>query len=121
FTEVALSDAAAYLALPRQWGLTRSSGSVGGGHAGYKVYACKDGRVAVAALEPHFGAALCLAAGLSAPGRMAMFEPETHQRIARFMRRHTCAELGQLAIDKDIPLHAMPDDGALGDSTRCNT
>jgi len=48
FIEVALSEAAAYLALPRQWGLTQPSGSVGGAHAGYRVYACKDGRVAVA-------------------------------------------------------------------------
>ncbi|MCC2676539.1 MAG: hypothetical protein K0R58_3486, partial [Ramlibacter sp.] len=30
FIEVALSDAAAYLALPRRWGLTQPSGSVGG-------------------------------------------------------------------------------------------
>ncbi|HEY8050885.1 MAG TPA: CoA transferase, partial [Ramlibacter sp.] len=54
FIEVALSDAAAYLALPRTWGLTKPDGAVGGAHAGYRVYACKDGRVAVAALEPHF-------------------------------------------------------------------
>ena len=59
FIEVALSEAAAYLALPRQWGLSQPEGWVGGAHAGYRVYACKDGRVAVAALEPHFAAALC--------------------------------------------------------------
>ena len=47
---------AAYLALPRQWGLTQRTGSVGGAHAGYSVYPCKDGRVSVAALEPHFAA-----------------------------------------------------------------
>jgi hypothetical protein len=64
FIEVALADAAGYLALPRSWGLTQPSGAVGGAHAGYKVYACKDGRVAVAALEPHFAAALCAAAGV---------------------------------------------------------
>ena len=52
YQEVALSDAAAYLALPRTWGLTSPQGSVGGAHAGYRVYPCKDGRVAVAALEP---------------------------------------------------------------------
>ena len=50
FIEVALADAAGYLALPRQWGLTQPSGSVGGAHAGYRIYACHDGRVAVAAL-----------------------------------------------------------------------
>ncbi|MDH5206043.1 MAG: CoA transferase, partial [Hylemonella sp.] len=51
--EVALSDAAAWLAMPRRWGLTQPAGAVGGAHAGYLVYRCRDGRVAVAALEPH--------------------------------------------------------------------
>ncbi|MFN7196947.1 MAG: CoA transferase, partial [Hylemonella sp.] len=48
--EVALSEAAAWLALPRRWGLVQPRSAVGGGHAGYRVYACRDGRVAVAAL-----------------------------------------------------------------------
>jgi crotonobetainyl-CoA:carnitine CoA-transferase CaiB-like acyl-CoA transferase len=108
FMEVALSDAAAYLALPRTWGMTLPAGSVGGSHAGYKVYACKDGRVALAALEPHFAAALCVAAGLGVPNRKTMAEAETHQKIARFLRRQTCAELARLGAEKDIPLHVMP-------------
>src|SRR4030095_14477348 len=32
YLEVPLSDAAAYLALPRRWGLTQATGSVGGAH-----------------------------------------------------------------------------------------
>ncbi|NBO42778.1 MAG: CoA transferase, partial [Betaproteobacteria bacterium] len=64
FQEIALSDAANYLALPRTWGLTTPDGDVGGAHAGYKIYPCKNGRVAVAALEPHFAKRLCLAVGL---------------------------------------------------------
>ncbi len=40
YLEVALSEAAAWLALPRRWGLTQASGTVGGAHAGYRVYAC---------------------------------------------------------------------------------
>ena len=55
FHEVALEDAAAYLALPRHWGLTAPKGSVGGAHAAYAVYACKNGRVAVAAFCRSFG------------------------------------------------------------------
>jgi alpha-methylacyl-CoA racemase len=105
--EVALSDAAAYLALPRQWGLTQPGGSVGGAHAGYRVYACKDGRVAVAALEPHFAAALCAAAGAPAPDMRAMFAPATHQAIAAFLVTQTRGQLERLATDKDIPLHTM--------------
>jgi alpha-methylacyl-CoA racemase len=108
FIEVALSEAAAYLALPRQWGLTQPSGSVGGAHAGYRIYACKDGRVAVAALEPHFAAALCAAAGAPAPDLRAMFAPATHQAIAAFLLTQTREQLDRLAVERDIPLHTMP-------------
>ncbi len=107
FVEVALSDAAAYLALPRQWGLTQPSGSVGGAHAGYRVYPCKDGRVAVAALEPHFAAALCEAAGVAASDIRAMFAPATHQSIAAFLLTQSRAQLDQLALERDIPLHTL--------------
>jgi alpha-methylacyl-CoA racemase len=108
FIEVALSEAAAYLALPRQWGLTQPSGSVGGAHAGYRIYPCKDGRVAVAALEPHFAAALCAAAGAPASDLRAMFAPATHEAIAAFMLSRTRTELDELGVQQDIPLHTMP-------------
>jgi alpha-methylacyl-CoA racemase len=108
YIEVALSDAAAYLGLPRRWGLTQPTGSVGGAHAGYRVYACQDGRVAVAALEPHFAAALCAAAGLDASrNARVMFEPATHRAIADFLATQTRAQLEALARDKDIPLHTL--------------
>ncbi len=105
--EVALSDAAAYLALPRRWGLTTKGAAVGGGHAGYKVYPCKDGRVALAALEPHFAASLAAAAGLSSSNIMAMFAPVTHQAIADYLLGQTRAQLDALALAKDIPLHTL--------------
>ena len=107
FLEVALADAAAYLALPRQWGLTRPGGAVGGAHAGYGVYPCKDGRVAVAALEPHFAAALCKAAGVEAPDGRTMFQPATRTAVAAFLNSRTRAELQRLSVDHDIPLHCM--------------
>jgi crotonobetainyl-CoA:carnitine CoA-transferase CaiB-like acyl-CoA transferase len=108
FQEVALSGAADWLALPRTWGLTQPSGSVGGAHAGYRVYPCKDGRVAVAALEPHFAAALCAAAGLPpSDSRALMFAPGTHQAIAAFLLRRTRRQLDKLAVEKDIPLHTL--------------
>ena len=106
--EVALSDAAAYLALPRQWGLTTKGAAVGGGHAGYKIYPCKDGRVALAALEPHFAASLATAVGLPGSNIMAMFAPATHQSIATYMLSQTRAQLDALAVAKDIPLHTLP-------------
>lgn len=107
FQEVALSDAADWLALPRTWGLTQPAGAVGGAHAGYRVYPCKDGRVAVAALEPHFAAALCAAAGLPASDLRALFKPDTHAAIAAFLLGKTRQQLDRLAADKDIPLHTL--------------
>ena len=116
FIEVALADAAGYLALPRTWGLTRPpgthgkndiGGSVGGGHAGYRVYPCKDGRVAVAALEPHFAASLCAAAGIAESGMLTMFAPATHAAVATFYLSKTRKELDTLAVAEDIPMHTM--------------
>jgi len=107
YLEVALSDAAAYLALPRRWGLTQPTGSVGGAHAGYRVYPCKDGRVAVAALEPHFAARLCEAAGVVGGDGKTLFAPATHEAVAAFLATRTCAELERLATERDLPLHAM--------------
>ncbi len=107
FQEVALSDAAAWLALPRTWGLTQPKGAVGGAHAGYRVYPCKDGRVAVAALEPHFAASLCAAAGVAMSGMGSMFQPATHQAVAAFLAGQTRQQLDALATARDIPLHTL--------------
>jgi alpha-methylacyl-CoA racemase len=107
YFEVALSDAAGYIALPRQWGLTQPGGAVGGAHAGYRVYPCLDGRVAVAALEPHFAAALCEVAGVAAGSLRAMFLPETHQAVAAFFAGQTRTQLDRLAVERDLPLHTL--------------
>lgn len=108
YLEVALSDAAGYLGLPHRWGLTKPAGAVGGAHAGYRVYACRDGRVAVAALEPHFAAALCAAAGIPVSDMRTMFAPATRDAIAAFFRSRTCADVERLAADRDLPIHVLP-------------
>jgi len=108
FHEVALSDASAYLALPRTWGLTLPSGDVGGAHAGYKIYPCKNGRVAVAALEPHFASRFCEAAGLGQDAAQHMHKRSTHEGIAQFLATQTRAQLDKLASSNDIPLHTLP-------------
>ncbi len=105
--EVALSDAAGWLALPRHWGLTRPEGAVGGAHAGYRVYPCADGRVAVAALEPHFARALLQAAGLPADDPRTPFAPATHAALQAWFARHTGAQLDALARERDLPLHTL--------------
>lgn len=102
--EVALSEAAAWLGLPRRWGLTAPTSAVGGGHAGYRVYACKDGRVAVAALEPHFAQALCEAAGLKPASMMG---PTMHQALAIWFGQQSRRTLDALAQRLDLPLHTL--------------
>ncbi len=107
--EVALADAAAWLALPRQLRMTTPDGAVGGAHAGYRVYACKNGRVAVAALEPHFAIMLCAAAGVTLAHPVKdLFKPATHQAIAAFLASKTRQQLDKLAAAHDIPLLTLP-------------
>jgi crotonobetainyl-CoA:carnitine CoA-transferase CaiB-like acyl-CoA transferase len=107
--EVALADAAAWLAQPHHWGLTTPDGDVGGAHAGYRIYPCADGRVAVAALEPHFAARLCAAAGLPAQGDANTLRASaTHAAVAAFLSTQTRAQLDALAQAQDIPLHTLP-------------
>jgi len=107
--EVALSEAAAWLALPRRLRMTTPEGAVGGAHAGYRVYACKNGRVAVAALEPHFAASLCQAAGvaISHPSK-DLFKLSTHRAIENFLAGQTRQQLDKLAAAKDIPMMSLP-------------
>ena len=107
--EVALSTAAEWLALPRQLHMTTPEGAVGGAHAGYRVYACKNGRVAVAALEPHFALRLCEAAGVTLAHPVKdLFKPATRKAIEAFLASQTRAQLDKLATAKDIPLLTLP-------------
>jgi crotonobetainyl-CoA:carnitine CoA-transferase CaiB-like acyl-CoA transferase len=108
YLEVALSSAAAYLALPRNWGLTQAGAAVGGGHAGYRVYACKDGRVAIAALEPHFARSLCKAAQVPYVNVLTMLSTPTHQAIAAYLQGMSRKALDALAREQDIPLFTLP-------------
>jgi alpha-methylacyl-CoA racemase len=105
--EVALSQAAQWLALPRQWDMMGPESPLGGGHAGYRVYPCKNGRVALAALEPHFSAALLAAVGLPANDPGAMARPETREAVAAFLATRTRRQLEKLARERDIPLHTL--------------
>lgn len=101
YLEVALNASADWLALPRTWGLTQPEGAVGGAHAGYRVYPCADGRVAVAALEPHFAARLCEAAGVAPPDMMSA---ATHDALATWLAARTRAELEAMGRERDVPL-----------------
>ena len=91
----------------RAWQLTTPGQAVGGGHAGYKVYPCKDGRVAIAALEPHFAARLAHAAGMDNPALVAMTAPDTHLAIAAWCSTQTRKQLARIAQQLDIPMHDL--------------
>ena len=95
--QVALSDAARFAALPRDTGLTETGALLGGGLPGYAVYPCRDGLVAVAALEPHFAEALARIAGGA-----------SRAALARWCKMHGAAELEALAAEHDLPLQAWP-------------
>ena len=56
--DVGLVESLEPLLAPLRHGLTASTGVLGGGAPRYGVYATKAGRIAVAALEPHFEQAL---------------------------------------------------------------
>jgi alpha-methylacyl-CoA racemase len=100
FTEVALAEAADWLALPRKHGMTLPGALIGGGYAGYNLYLAKKGWVAVAALEPHFAARLAKALGFAALA--------TDTLAARFLAES--AEYWQAwALQNDLPIVAVPD------------
>ncbi len=106
--EVALSTAASWLALPRQWQMTTPKGPVGGAHAGYRIYPCRNGRVALAALEAHFALRLCEAAGVKIAHPVKdLFKPAVHKAIETFVAGKTRKELDALAEARDIPLLTM--------------
>jgi crotonobetainyl-CoA:carnitine CoA-transferase CaiB-like acyl-CoA transferase len=106
--EVALSEAAAWLALPRQWQMTTPNGAVGGAHAGYRIYPCRNGRVALAALEAHFAQRLCEVAGVKIAHPVKdLFKPAVHRAIAAFVGTRTRQQLDALAQAHDIPLLTM--------------
>jgi crotonobetainyl-CoA:carnitine CoA-transferase CaiB-like acyl-CoA transferase len=71
------------------------------------VYACLDGRVAMAALEPHFAKALADVAGVADSGIKGMFKAQSHAAIANYLASQTRKQLDALALAKDIPLHTL--------------
>jgi len=108
--DIGLAQAAEWLALPRQWQMTTPDGDVGGAHAGYGMYRCKNGWVALAALEPHFAQRLCNTVGLpdTDGSTQSMRNPSVHLAVQNFLLRHTCEELAAMAKQSDIPLHLAP-------------
>ena len=93
---VGLRDSLDSLTGPIHHGLTTAGGMLGGGNPAYGVYNALDGRVAVAALEPHFRASLYEALEL----------PDGAPLAAAFARR-TAAEWEAWAGQRDLPIAAL--------------
>ena len=79
-------------------GLTTARGVLGGGAPRYHLYAAKAGRVAVAALEPHFEARLYEAFDLASGTDLS----------SRFLER-TALEWEGWGLEHDIPIVAVRD------------
>ena len=95
---VALEDGARALAEPLHEGLTAPGAILGGGLAGYNLYAAREGWIAVAALEAHFARRLADALGLASLEVAALrerFAADTAESWQRWAR------------DKDLPIVAV--------------
>ena len=103
--EVALADSATLFAQPLRHGLTTPTGLLGGGCAAYATYPAREGWIAVAALEPHFRAALARELGVDVDNRSA---------LARAFMERSAVEWEQWAETRDLPLHAVQDCSCCG-------
>jgi alpha-methylacyl-CoA racemase len=106
---IGLSQATQYLALPRHWKLTTADGLIGGAHPFYQVMPCKDGRVAIAALEPHFASRLAEMLGQPLARPQDVLNASMKKKTLAFMKQRKGKELDQFALTNDLPLHKIPD------------
>ncbi len=95
-----LAEAAAALPQPLHEGLTRPGALLGGGFAGYNLYATRDAWIAVAALEPHFAKRLA--------ERFALGEL-TIEKLRELFAAHDSAYWEEWARKHDLPIVAVRD------------
>src|SRR5687767_12623492 len=96
---VGLADAIADLAAPLRHGLTAPGGPLGGGNPAYRLYAAREGRIAVAALEPHFRARLYDVLGAT-----------DGTDLSEAFATKSAHEWEQWARDHDLPIVAVRDE-----------
>ena len=94
--DVGLVESLEPMLAPLRHGLTTPTGTLGGGAPRYGVYATKAGRVAVAALEPHFEQALYRHLAL----------PIGSDPSSCFLER-TASEWEAWASERDLPIVAV--------------
>ena len=99
--DVGLVESLEPLLAPLRYGLTAPGGVLGGGTPRYRVYAARIGRVAVAALEPHFESRLYEQLGL----------PVGSDPSGLFLER-TAPEWEAWAREQSLPIVAVRADAA---------
>ncbi len=87
------------LAQPFHEGLTGKGAFLGGGFAGYNLYAAREGWVAVAALEPHF-------AQRPRPQRFALEELSV-DALRDLFASHDAAYWAAWGREHDLPIAAV--------------
>jgi crotonobetainyl-CoA:carnitine CoA-transferase CaiB-like acyl-CoA transferase len=95
---IALADCASLFAQPLRHGLTSPTGLLGGGGAAYNIHPTRDGWVAVAALEPHFRAALA---------RELCIDEGDRAALARALGERSALEWERWAEVRGLPLAAV--------------
>lgn len=91
--QIGLRDVLESAAVPFRLGVTSASGPLGGALPTYRLYATRDGSVAVGALEPHFAARLYAALDLPAG-----------TDLTDVMRTRTSRQWERWAVTNDLPL-----------------
>lgn len=97
YAEVGLVEAARDLGEPLRHGLTAPGGILGGGNPAYGVYPARSGRVALAALEPHFWARTRELLGVE--GR--------HEELAEAFLQRDAEEWETWGAEHDVPVVAV--------------
>ena len=98
YCEIALAECATLFAEPLRHGLTSSTGPLGGAGAAYNIYPTRNGWVAVAALEPHFRAALA---------RELCVDVDDRAALTRVLGEKPALEWERWADARGLPLAAI--------------
>jgi hypothetical protein len=95
---VSLAESAREFAEPLRHGLTTAAGPLGGSFAGYNLYSCRAGWVAVAALESHFFRRL---------GELLKLPEPSRQQLQTAFSQRTAIEWEAWAERNDLPVIAV--------------